>query len=57
MDRLPEGFLDEMIDSINYARAVAMNAADPTGATQHPLRAEALEIEMALATEEIDARG
>ncbi len=52
MDRLPAGFVDEMIESFQYARAVSANKTDPKGHASSPLRQAAAENEMALAEEE-----
>jgi hypothetical protein len=53
IERLPEGFVDEMIESYAYARAVSANHADPKGRQSSALRTAATEIEFELAEEEI----
>jgi len=56
--RLPEGFLEEIIESRAYARALATNQGDPdaNGWRSSPIRTLAREIEHELAEEEIAAR-
>lgn len=51
--RLPEGLLEEIIESRSYARAMHANEVDPTGWVSSPVRTMAKEIEMELATQEI----
>jgi hypothetical protein len=51
--RLPDGLLEEIIESRSYARAVAANEVDPTGWNTSPMRTAAKDIEHELAAEEI----
>lgn len=51
--RLPEGFLEEIIESRSYARAYSANQVDPNGWTRSPMRTAAMEIEHELAEHEI----
>lgn len=53
IDRLPEGFMDEMINSYAYAKAMAANVADPKSSQSTALRSAALEIEGELAEDEV----
>lgn len=55
--RLPVGFLEEIIASRAYARAVAHNDADPKGWNASELRIMAKTIEHELAAEAIEADG
>jgi hypothetical protein len=55
--RLPEGFLEEIIASRQYARAVAANTVDPKSAGSSAIRQRALVITFELAQEEIDQDG
>ena len=52
-DRLPAGFMDEMIESFSYARAMSANQADRKSWQSSPMRVAAMENEMALAEDEI----
>ena len=52
-DRLPEGFMDEMIESFSYAKAFAANQADSKSWQSSPMRITAMEIEHAIAAEDI----
>jgi len=54
--RLPEGFLEEIILSRYYGRAVSANQVEPKGWKNSPMRTTAMEIELEIAAEEI-ARG
>jgi len=56
LQRLPAGFLQQVIEYRHYAAAVAANAADPKGASSSPLRTLAQEIEFELAAGEIATR-
>jgi hypothetical protein len=51
--RLPAGFLEQVIEYRAYAAAKAANDIDPKGCTQSDMRKLAMEIEMALAAEAI----
>ena len=51
--RLPEGFLDEIVASLAFARAVAANETDPKGWQSSDLRIMAKELEHERAEEEI----
>lgn len=53
INRLPSGFMDEMIESFQYARAFAANQADPKGWQSSPMRSQAMDIESELAEEEM----
>jgi len=55
--RLPVGFLDQLLEYRAYAYAKAANAADPKGWDSSPMRRLAQEIEMELAAEDIDGNG
>ena len=52
--RLPVGFLEQVIEYRAYARAHAANQVDPKGWNRSPMRTLAMQIEHALAAEEID---
>jgi len=52
--RLPDGFLEEIILSRYYGRAVAANQVDPKGWNNSQMRTTAMEIELELAKAEID---
>lgn len=51
MQRLPIGFLEQVIEYRAYERAHAANQADPKGSESTPMRRLALENEAALALE------
>lgn len=51
--RLPEGLLEEIIESRAYTRAWQANEVDPKGWASSPRRTMAKEIEMELAADEI----
>lgn len=53
IDRLPCGFMDEMIESYTYAKAVSANQADQKGSRSTALRSAAFDIEGELAEEEV----
>lgn len=53
---LPEGFLDEVVQSLAYSRAVAANQANLPGLGDSRLRQIASAIEHEFAAEEIAAR-
>lgn len=55
MQRLPIGFLEQVLEYRAYAHAHAANAVDPKGSDSTPMRALALEIEAAMAVEGINA--
>ena len=57
IDRLPCGFVDEMIESFAFARAVSANDANVPGWETSPLRTLARQIEMDIAQEQIDSHG
>lgn len=57
MQRLPVGFLEQVIEYRAYARAKAANAADPKGFDTSPMRRLAMEIEASLAAEALGAHG
>jgi hypothetical protein len=52
--RLPVGFLEQIIEYRRYAEAYAANQADPAGWRSTPMRTLAMEIEHALAEEELE---
>jgi len=52
--RLPVGFLEQIIEYRSYAGAVTANQVDPKGWNRSPMRTLAMEIEHALAAEEIN---
>ena len=52
-DRLPAGFMDEMIESFSYARAMSANQADRKNWQSSPMRIAAMDNDMAIAEEEI----
>lgn len=52
--RLPVGFLEQVIEYRAYAAAHAANEVDAPGWEKSPMRTMARQIEMALAQEEID---
>jgi hypothetical protein len=52
--RLPAGFLEQVIEYRAYAAAYFANIADPKGWQASPMRQLATEIEFALADEELD---
>lgn len=52
--RLPDGLLDEIVASRNYARAYAANQADPKGFSASELRTAVFVIEGELAQDDID---
>jgi len=54
--RLPAGFLEQVIEYRNFAAAVAANTVDPKGWQTSPMRQLATEIEFERAAAEI-ARG
>jgi hypothetical protein len=56
LQRLPAGFLPQVIEYRRYAAAYFVNIADPTGWQSSDLRTLAKEIEHALAEEEIAQR-
>jgi len=53
--RLPAGFLEQVIEYRNYAAAVHANQRDPKGWESSDMRTLAMIIEHELAAEEIDA--
>jgi hypothetical protein len=55
--RLPAGFLEQVIEYRHYAAAKAANEIDPKGWQQSTMRTLAMEIEFALAAEELETRG
>lgn len=55
--RLPAGFLEQVIEYRAYAAAYAANEIDASGWQASPLRTLAKEIEHELAEEEIEGRG
>jgi hypothetical protein len=55
--RLPEGFLEEIVESRSFARAVQANQIDPKGWQSSPMRITAMECEHEMAEEEIASRG
>jgi hypothetical protein len=52
--RLPAGFLEQVIEYRNYAAAKAANTIEPKGWTSSPMRTLAKEIEHALVQEQIE---
>ncbi len=56
VQRVPVGFLQDVILYRRYAAAYFANQADPTGWQQSPMRTTAMEIEHTVAAEAI-ARG
>lgn len=54
--RLPAGFMEQIIEYRRYAEAFAANQVQPEGWRSSPLRTIAMEIEHELAAEEIDGR-
>ena len=56
LQRLPVGFLQQILEYRRYADAVAANQVDPKGWNTSPMRITATEIEFALAAAEIHGR-
>lgn len=56
MQRLPFGFLQQVIEYRRYVAAYYANQVDPNGWSQSAMRMLAQEIEMDLAAEELDGR-
>ena len=54
LQRLPVGFLEQVIEYRHYAAAVAANRTDPHGWQSSPMRTLAQEIDHALAEEELN---
>jgi len=54
LQRLPVGFMEQVIEYRRYAEAVATNTAHPEGWDTSPMRTLAMEIEHELAAEEIE---
>lgn len=54
--RLPEGLLEEIIESRAYRRAYRANQVDPERWQTSPMRIAAMELEHELAQEVIDRR-
>lgn len=55
--RLPIGFLEQLLEYRRYAEAHAANKADPQGGGTSPMRALAQEIEFALAAAALTQHG
>jgi hypothetical protein len=57
LQRLPSGFLQQVLEYRRYVAAYFANEADPKGWQSSAMRTLAMEIEHALAAEEIQQRG
>lgn len=53
LQRLPVGFLEQIVEYRSYAAAFAANAADPKGWASSPMRTRVKDIEHALARDEM----
>lgn len=56
MQRLPVGFLEQILEYRSYAAAYYVNEANAPGWEKSEMRTLAIQIEMALAQEEINAQ-
>jgi hypothetical protein len=56
LQRLPAGFLEQVIEYRSYAAAYTANELDPAGWQHTPMRTLAMEIEHDLANEEVEQK-